>query len=511
MQVAPTASTVLTDHDAALARGDGAECERLELRLVGRMRGQPRASLERIVHHACRAARLLRLEGDPAGARGELQAARELLAEHDTVRRTELHEHVDALWIDVLVSCGDWAAAAAGLEERLARAQAERDWGRRRWEAQLLLARCARERGDASAALAGATAAAQGLASHCSAEVELVDEALALVQELHEAAGDAGAAAAVRAERDQRAAELAAHVQATRSEELGRILIELDALVGLHDLKAAVRTLANFLRVQVLREAEGRPRAELVQHLVFSGPPGTGKTTVARLMGKILRAVGLLEVGHVVEVGRADLVAGFAGQTAIKTSEVIESALDGILFIDEAYALFDGPHGANYGPEAVATLIRAMEDHRDRLVVIIAGYPDPLETLLRSNPGLSSRFTTTMTFTPYDAGELGEIFCRMAAADQYVVEDEAREQVVRLCAAMLERADEHFGNARAVRNVYKDTLTQHADRVVALGALSGPALSTLTAEDLVWEDRPDGALRGEFERRRRFPAPGGTG
>ncbi|MCW3039283.1 MAG: ATPase of the class, partial [Solirubrobacterales bacterium] len=368
------------------------------------------------------------------------------------------------------------------------------------------IARCALAQGQDEQALTHAAAAAQGLAAHCSGELDLVEEALVFLEGLHREGGRTAEADAVAAQRARRASEIAAHAEATRNDDLVRVLMELDALVGLDDLKAAVRTLANFLRVQVLREQGGRPRAQLVQHLVFSGPPGTGKTTVARLMGRIYQAVGLLEKGHVVEVGRGDLVAGFAGQTAIKTQQVIESALDGILFIDEAYSLFEGPAGSSYGPEAVATLIRAMEDQRDRLVVIIAGYPEPLTGLLRSNPGLSSRFTTSMTFAPYSATELAEIFCRLAAADQYDVADDAREHLVELCEALLATADEHFGNARAVRNVYKDSLTQHADRIIAQDRLREPALSTLTVEDLLWEDRPEGVLPGRFLRRRTFPS-----
>ena len=509
LHAAPTTAATVAALEDALAARDAAAVERLEFGLGSRIRGQTGPTIERALFHACRAARLLRLEGDAPGALADAARSREMLAGLSLPRRTTLHAFVDAVWLDAHVALEDWPAAQAAAEEQLARAREAREWGVGRWTAQLAVARCAAARGDLPVAITHAGAAAAGVVTHCPGELDLADEALGLVEALHREAGDDEAADAAAARRTARAAEVAAHEAATRNEALVRVLMELDALVGLEDLKASVRTLANFLRVQVLREQGGRPRAQLVQHLVFSGPPGTGKTTVARIMGRIYAAVGLLERGHVVEVGRADLVAGFAGQTAIKTQQVIESALDGVLFIDEAYSLFEGDHGSSYGPEAVATLIRAMEDHRDRLVVIIAGYPEPLAELLRSNPGLSSRFTTSMEFSPYDAHELAEIFGRLAAADQYDVADEARAQLPRLCEAMLATADEHFGNARAVRNVYKDSLTQHADRVVALGALDEPSLSTLTLDDLVWEARPPGALAGEFERRRSFPAPRG--
>lgn len=506
MNVTSTPGMSFTEHARAVAAGDADACVRIEALLAGRMRSHAGATLDRAVYHACRGARMLRLEGDRDAAREELGRSRECYVALTRDPRTAIDDDLDALWLELLTADEDWAAVQPIAEAQLTRAQTAREWGASRWQAQLLVARCAHAGGDEALATTYAVAAAQGLSTHCRGELDLVDEALAFVEELHEAAGRSEEAAEVAGQRSRRAAEIAAHVAATRNDELVGVLMELDALVGLDDLKASVRTLANFLRVQVLREQGGRPRAQLVQHLVFSGPPGTGKTTVARLMGRIYKAVGLLEKGHVVEVGRGDLVAGFAGQTAIKTGQVVQSALDGILFVDEAYSLFEGSNGSSYGPEAVATLIRAMEDQRDRLVVIIAGYPEPLAELLRSNPGLSSRFTTSMTFATYSAPELAEIFCRLAAADQYDVTDEARVELVRLCEVMLATADEHFGNARAVRNVYKGTLTQHADRVIAQDVLREPALSTITVEDLLWEDRPDGALPGEFTRRRRFAA-----
>lgn len=506
MHVAPTASATFDAYEQAVLANDREECARLEVGAGARTHGKAGATMDQVVFHACRAARLLRLEDDATGARDELARGRRVLSALALTKRTRFHERLDALWIEALLAAGDWATAQAEAEGQLAAAQLARDWGPQRWRAQLTVARCARAQGQDDLALSHATGAAQGLAAHCSGELDLVEEALAFLEDVHRSSGHVAEADAVAAQRARRAGEIAAHTTATRNDALVRVLMELDALVGLDDLKATVRTLANFLRVQVLREQGGRPRAQLVQHLVFSGPPGTGKTTVARLMGRMYEAVGLLDKGHVVEVGRGDLVAGFAGQTAIKTGQVIESALDGILFIDEAYSLFEGAAGSSYGPEAVATLIRAMEDHRDRLVVIIAGYPGPLNGLLRSNPGLSSRFTTRMTFAPYSAEELAEIFCRLAAADQYDVADEARAEVVVLCEALLATADEHFGNARAVRNVYKDSLTQHADRVIAQDRLREPELSTLTVEDLLWEDRPADALAGRFVRRRTFPS-----
>ena len=212
---------------------------------------------------------------------------------------------------------------------------------------------------------------------------------------------------------------------------LDELLAELDSLIGLADVKAEIHRQVAVLRVEGLRTKAGLKSATITRHLVFVGNPGTGKTTVARLVGGIYRALGLLSTGQLVEVDRSELVAGYLGQTAIKTAEVVTSATGGVLFIDEAYSLA----GDQYGTEAVDTLVKEMEDKRDDLVLIVAGYPDPMVVFIAQNPGLASRFRTTIEFADYTDEELLAIFLRLAESADYDVPEEARERFVAILSS----------------------------------------------------------------------------
>jgi type VII secretion ATPase EccA len=270
-------------------------------------------------------------------------------------------------------------------------------------------------------------------------------------------------------------------------ERLDALLAELDALVALEPVKQQVRSLVAFLQVQSERRERGLAATAAAQHLVFVGNPGTGKTTVARLVGRMYRAMGLLRKGHVVEVDRAGLVSQYVGTTAIKTDRVIKGALDGVLFIDEAYSLArEGAAGWDYGPEAVQALLKRMEDHRDRLVVIVAGYPELMHEFLESNPGLRSRFAREIAFPDYTSEELTEIVESLCADHQYALDPEARDLLPELFEARRHRAT--FGNARFARTLFEAALNAQAVRLSDAGALDGLGrgdLMQLTASDFL--------------------------
>jgi hypothetical protein len=266
-------------------------------------------------------------------------------------------------------------------------------------------------------------------------------------------------------------------------EDLTAIFNELDALVGLEPVKTEVHRATNFARMQVLRREQGLPTVKASLHSVFFGNPGTGKTTVARLMGRIYKSLGLLRRGHVVEVDRGRLVAEYVGQTAVRTHAAIDSALDGILFIDEAYALA-GRGAEDFGNEAIETLLKRMEDDRDRLIVIVAGYNKPMEDFINSNPGLESRFTNYLNFPDYQPDDLAEIFHRMAAQSGLVGSAETGQKVLTLCQKLYAARNEQFGNAREMRNLFESAVRNQSTRLVASGQCDHDALTTLLPEDV---------------------------
>ncbi|MEM1305618.1 MAG: AAA family ATPase, partial [Planctomycetota bacterium] len=242
-------------------------------------------------------------------------------------------------------------------------------------------------------------------------------------------------------------------------------LAELDRLIGLSGIKHEVRSLANFLRLQQRREATGLPATDISLHMVFTGNPGTGKTTVARIVAKVFGALGVLEKGHLIETDRSGLVAEYAGQTGPKTNKKVDEALGGLLFIDEAYSLVARESDDPYGREAAQALLKRAEDDRDRLVVTLAGYPDEMDTLLRSNPGLSSRFNRRLAFEDYKPEELCRIFGLMCNKNHYRLASAARLKVIVGMQALFERRDRHFGNGRAARNLFEHAVRRMANRL----------------------------------------------
>jgi AAA+ superfamily predicted ATPase len=266
---------------------------------------------------------------------------------------------------------------------------------------------------------------------------------------------------------------------------LQQSLARLDGLVGLAPVKGKVRSVAHLLQVQQRRSELGLAGAKTSQHLVFTGPPGTGKTTVAALVGQIYRALGLLEKGHVVAVARQDLVAEYVGQTAVKTNKVIERAMGGVLFIDEAYTLSPEDPARDFGREAIDTLLARMENEREKFVVIVAGYPSEMRRFLNANPGLESRFPTTIEFPDYSPEELLQILDHFAGSYDYRLTPPATERAGQLIRQAWTRRTERFGNARMVRNLMEAAIHRHADRLMADGTLEGDddALGVLDADD----------------------------
>ena len=259
---------------------------------------------------------------------------------------------------------------------------------------------------------------------------------------------------------------------------------ELDNLIGLDEVKKEVRSLANFVKLQKQRQDQGLKSPKLSYHLVFTGSPGTGKTTVARIVARIYKDLGILKKGHTVETDRSGLVGQYVGQTAPKTNQIVDSAMNGVLFIDEAYALVPDNTLQDYGQEAISTLLKRMEDNRDSLVVIIAGYSNEMQRFIDSNPGLQSRFTRYINFPDYTAEELVRIFYMYMKKNEYTLSKEADEMLREKLEYAVAHKDRNFGNARYVRNIFEKTIEQQANRLAKQSGLSKEQLTELTSEDL---------------------------
>ena len=301
--------------------------------------------------------------------------------------------------------------------------------------------------------------------------------------------GSSGTAAGSKPAANVRpAAEKAAGTEATDLSEdrIDEILAELNSLVGLEVVKEEIENLVNLLRVQQMRKELGLSNAGTSRHMVFYGNPGTGKTTVARLIAGIYGELGLLPTGQLVEVDRSGLVGGYVGQTAIKTKEVIDQAVGGVLFVDEAYTLTQNKGQNDFGPEAVETILKAMEDYRDELVVIVAGYTELMKDFLKTNPGLTSRFNYFIEFPDYTPEELVEILKTMCKKNEYTLSPEAEAKALEIFTARCENKPENFANAREVRNFLEKAMLKHAARVTKLPKeqRTKDVLSTLEAADV---------------------------
>ena len=267
------------------------------------------------------------------------------------------------------------------------------------------------------------------------------------------------------------------------NESLDDVLDELNELIGLTNIKTAVQELSNFLTVQKIREEKGLKNVNNSLHSVFMGPPGTGKTTVARLVSRIYKHLGYLEKGHLVETDRTGMVAGYVGQTAIKVEEVVKTSIDGVLFIDEAYSLAKD-NKKDFGNEAIEVLLKKMEDHRDQLVVIVAGYPDEMEEFIESNPGLQSRFNRYFTFDHYKPKELIAIFELFCNKNDFVLAEDAKEKMQFIFEKLYEKRHKSFGNARVARNLFEKIIEYQANRIVSITPLTEELLKTIVEEDI---------------------------
>ena len=286
------------------------------------------------------------------------------------------------------------------------------------------------------------------------------------------------------------ARELIQQYQAERSgatdvsaEEHHDYLAELHSLVGLNRVKEDVESLRNLIKIQALRAQQGLPNSQVSYHCVFTGNPGTGKTTVARMMAGIYKELGILKKGHLVETDRSGLVGEYVGQTAPKTNAKVDEALDGVLFIDEAYSLVAG--GNDYGAEAIATLLKRMEDNRDRLVVILAGYTDEIREFIESNPGLQSRFNRYIHFNDYSTEELMDVFKYNLKRSRYKIKRDAYELLYEKVSYAVSTKDKNFGNARYVRNIFEKVIQQQANRLAKQISIVSEDLSLITKEDIL--------------------------
>lgn len=267
-----------------------------------------------------------------------------------------------------------------------------------------------------------------------------------------------------------------------KEETVEELLDKLNQLIGLNGVKEEINSLVNYLKISKLRRDRGMNAAKVSMHLVFLGNPGTGKTTVARLIAKIYKVLGLIETGQLVEVDRADLVAGYVGQTALKTKEKIDEAMGGILFIDEAYTL--AKEGNDFGQEAIDTILKAMEDNRDKFIVIVAGYPKPMEEFLNSNPGLDSRFNKKINFEDYSATELMQIMESFCGEYKMELTTGAKRRLGQFLKWKCDNKPKNFANGREVRNIFENTIANQANRLAAMTKIKDEDLNEITEEDL---------------------------
>lgn len=268
-----------------------------------------------------------------------------------------------------------------------------------------------------------------------------------------------------------------------KNESLDEVLNELNSLIGLNEVKSEINTLINFIKIQKAREQSGLISTSISYHIVFTGNPGTGKTTVARIVAKIYKHLGILKEGQLVETDRSGLVAEYVGQTAVKVNKTVNSALNGVLFIDEAYSLV-GENKDDFGKEAVATLIKRMEDDRDKLVMVLAGYTKEMMEFINTNPGFKSRFNRYISFPDYTPNELFEIFEKSCNKLEYHLTEEAKISLLSVFKNAYSSRDKSFGNGRFVRNVFEKTLEQQANRIAKERSLTKEILTTIIKDDI---------------------------
>ncbi|NLY11162.1 MAG: AAA family ATPase [Firmicutes bacterium] len=267
-------------------------------------------------------------------------------------------------------------------------------------------------------------------------------------------------------------------------ESINDVIAELDSLIGLDSVKALIKEIQAFVQIQQKRSLYNLVSEPVVLHMIFKGNPGTGKTTVARIIGKMFKHMGVLTKGHLLEVERADLVAEYIGQTAQKTRANIKKAMGGILFVDEAYSLARGGE-KDFGKEAIDTLVKAMEDHRSDIIVILAGYSQPMEDFLQTNPGLKSRFPIIIDFPNYSTFELFKIAENMLEQRQYKLNKEAKAKLYILIEKLVAVNEENFGNARVVRNIIEKAVRRQAVRLVSKGQITRNDLIEIVADDIL--------------------------